>query len=111
MNGEQYTVVGVLPPGMYDRLPMQLWVPLAFEPEQTTNHNAHFILVMGRLKDGVSINQAQAEMNGIAAQLQNEFPQTNNGWGVSVEPLHLNSSILRPAETFGCYWVRSVFSY
>src|SRR5215216_4271474 len=90
MNGEPYTVVGVLPAGMYDRLPMQLWVPLAFEQEQTSNHNAHFILVMGRLKDGVSINQAQSEMNGIAAQLQNEYPQSNTNWGVSVEPLHLN---------------------
>ncbi|HKP83902.1 MAG TPA: ABC transporter permease, partial [Pyrinomonadaceae bacterium] len=90
MNGEPYTVVGVLPPGMYDRLPVQLWVPLAFNAEQTTNHNGHFILVMGRLKDGVSINQAQAEMNGIAAQLQNEFPQSNSKWDVSVEPLHLN---------------------
>jgi len=90
MNGEPYTVVGVLPPGMYDRLPMEVWVPLAFDPEQTTNHNAHFTLVMGRLKEGVSINQAQSEMNGIAAQLQNEYPQTNTSWGVSVEPLHLN---------------------
>ncbi|HET6854317.1 MAG TPA: ABC transporter permease [Pyrinomonadaceae bacterium] len=90
MNGEPYTVVGVLPAGMYDRLPMELWVPLAFKPEQTTNHNAHFVLVMGRLKDGVSINQAQSEMNGIAAQLQNEYPQSNTGWDVSVEPLHLN---------------------
>ena len=90
MNGDAYTVVGVLPPGMYDRLPMQLWVPLAFDPEQTTDHNAHFILVMGRLKDGVSINQAQAEMNGIAAQMEKEYPQSNGNWGVSVEPLHLN---------------------
>lgn len=55
MNGEPYQVVGVLPPGMYDSLPMQLWVPLAFSAEQTNNHEAHFILVMGRLKDGVSI--------------------------------------------------------
>ncbi len=90
MNGDPYTVVGVLPAGMYDRLPMELWVPLSFKPEQTTNHNAHFVLVMGRLKDGVSINQAQAEMNGIAAQLQKEYPQSNTGWDVSVEPLHLN---------------------
>src|SRR4030095_11284674 len=90
MNGEAYTVVGVLPPGMYDRIPITLWVPFVFEPEQTTNHNAHFMLVMGRLKDGVSINQAQAEMNGIAAQLEKEFPQTNSNWGVSVEPLRLN---------------------
>ncbi|HZI49361.1 MAG TPA: ABC transporter permease [Pyrinomonadaceae bacterium] len=90
MNGEAYTVVGVLPPGMYDRLPMELWVPLAFDPEQTTNHAAHFILVMGRLRDGVSIDQAQAEMNGIAAQLQSEYPQTNSNWSVSVEALHLD---------------------
>src|SRR5258705_12079512 len=89
MNGEPYTVVGVLPPGMHDRLPMQLWVPLAFRPEQI-NHNAHFILVMGRLKDGVTIEQAQSEMNGIAAQLGNEYPKSNANWGVSVEPLHLN---------------------
>jgi putative ABC transport system permease protein len=95
MNGEPYKVVGVLPQGMYDRLPMQLWVPLAFPPEQNLNHEAHFILVMGRLKDGVSIEQAQAEMTGIAAQLQNEYPKSNTNWGVSVEPLHLN--FLEPA--------------
>ena len=89
MNAEPYTVVGVLPQGMYDRLPMQLWVPLAFKPEQKI-HDAHFILVMARLKDGVSIEQAQAEMNGIAAQLENEYPTSNAKWGVSVEPLHLN---------------------
>jgi len=95
MNGEPYKVVGILPPGMYDRLPMQLWVPLAFTSEQLNNHDAHFILVMGRLKDGVSIQQAQAEMNGIAAQLQNKYPKSNTNWGVSVEPLHLN--FLEPA--------------
>jgi putative ABC transport system permease protein len=89
MNGEPYTVVGVTRPGMYDRLPMQLWVPLAFRPEQI-NHDAHFILVMGRLKDGVSLAQAQLEMDGIAKQLQNEFPKSNANLGISVEQLHLN---------------------
>jgi putative ABC transport system permease protein len=89
MSGEPYTVVGVTPPGMYDRLPMQLWVPIAFKPQQI-NHDAHFLLVMGRLKDGVSIEQAQSEMNGIAAQLQSEFPSSNTNWSISVEPLHLN---------------------
>ena len=89
MNSEAYTVVGVLRPGMYDRLPMQLWVPLAFTPEQK-NHDAHFLLVMARLKDGVSIEQAQAEMSGIAAQLQTEYPKSNTNWGISVQRLHLN---------------------
>jgi putative ABC transport system permease protein len=89
MNGEPYTVVGVLPPGMHDRFNSQLWVPLSFRPEQIT-HDSNFMLVMARLKDGVTIDQAQAEMNGIAAQLQSEFPKSNANRAVSVEPLHLN---------------------
>jgi putative ABC transport system permease protein len=89
MNGESYTVVGVLPPGMHDRLMSQLWVPLVLRPEEVA-HDRDFRLVMARLKDGVKIDQAQAEMNGIAAQLQNEFPKSNANRGVSVEPLHLD---------------------
>src|SRR5262249_19317406 len=82
-------VVGVAPPGMHDRLPHKLWVPLAFKPEQL-NHDAHWITVMGRLKDGVSREQAQAEMEAITAQLAEENPKSNTGWSASVEPLHLN---------------------
>jgi putative ABC transport system permease protein len=89
MNGENYTVVGVLPPGLHDRLNSQLWVPMSFRPEQIT-HDSNFMRVMARLKDGVTIDQAQAEMSGIAAQLQNESPKTNANRAVSVEPLHLN---------------------
>ena len=89
MNGESYTVVGVLPPGMHDRFNSQLWVPLSFRPEEVT-HDSNFMPVMARLKDGVTIDQAQAEMNGIAAQLQQESPKTNANRGVSVESLHLN---------------------
>ena len=89
MNGEPYTVVGVLPPSMHDRFNSQLWVPLSFRPEQIT-HDSNTGLVMARLKDGVTIAQAQAEMDTIAAQLASEFPQTNANRGVSVQPLHLN---------------------
>ncbi|HET6975492.1 MAG TPA: ABC transporter permease [Pyrinomonadaceae bacterium] len=89
MNGEPYTVVGVLPPGIYDRFNSQLWVPLSFRPEQIT-HDSNNVLVMARLKDGVSIAQAQADMEGIAGQLQSEFPRTNANRGISVQPLHLN---------------------
>jgi putative ABC transport system permease protein len=89
MNGEHYTVVGVLPPGMHDRFMSQVWVPLSLTPEQIT-HDTNFMPVMARLKDGVTIDQAQAEMNGIAAQLQQESPRTNANRGVSVEPLRLN---------------------
>src|SRR6185295_7714786 len=89
MNGEPFTVVGITPAGIYDRFNSQLWVPLTFNPEQV-NHNSPTMLVMARLKDGVSLDQAQAEMNGIATQLQSDFPQSNANRSISVEPLHLN---------------------
>jgi putative ABC transport system permease protein len=89
MNGEPYTVVGILQPGNYDRFNSQLFVPISFRPEQIT-HDTNFGSVMARLKDGVTIEQAQAEMNGIAAQLQQEFPKSNANRNISVEPLHLN---------------------
>jgi putative ABC transport system permease protein len=89
MNGEPYTVVGVLQPGNYDRFNSQLWVPLSFTPEQIT-HDSNFMPVMARLKDGVTMGRAQAEMDVIISQLQSEFPRTNANRNVSVEPLHLN---------------------
>jgi putative ABC transport system permease protein len=89
LNGEPYTVVGVMPPGIHDRFNSQLWLPLAFRPEQI-NHETRFMSVMARLKDGVSREQAQSEMNVIAEQLQSEHPKTNANRTISVEPLHLN---------------------
>ncbi|HSB26696.1 MAG TPA: ABC transporter permease [Pyrinomonadaceae bacterium] len=89
INGQPYTVVGVTPTGYQDRLPYQLWAPLAFAPADI-NHDGHWISVMGRLKDGVSIEQAQADMDRIAQQLAQEFPKSNANLGVSVEPLHLD---------------------
>ena len=89
MNGEPYIVVGVLQPGNYDRFNSQLWVPLSFTPEQIT-HDSNSMPVMARLKDGVTMAQAQSEMDVITAQLQAEFPRTNANRSVSVEPLHLN---------------------
>jgi len=88
MNGEPYTVVGILPPGIHDRFNSQLWVPLVLQSDPT-NQDLRSVLVMGRLKDGVSATQAQADMNGIAQLLQAENPK-RNPFSVSVEPLHLN---------------------
>ena len=88
MNSEPYTVVGVLQPGVYDRLNSQLFVPLTFNPDQALR-DTNFTPVMARLKDGVTIGQAQAEMSGIAAQRNKEFPKTATR-EVSIEPLHLD---------------------
>src|SRR6266536_1079225 len=88
MNGEPYTVVGVLPPGIHDRFNSQLWVPLVIQPDPT-GQVIRAVSVMARLKDGVSIAQAQSDMSGITRQLQSERPKSNP-IGVSVQPLHLN---------------------
>ena len=86
MDGQQYTVVGVLAPGATDRLQAQLYVPLAFKPEQI-NHNFHFVLVMARMKPGVTLAQANADMQSVAGHIGQEFPKSNKGWSSVVEPL------------------------
>jgi putative ABC transport system permease protein len=86
LNREPYTVVGVLTSGVADRLPVALTVPLAFKPEQI-NHNRRWLPVMGRLKPGISIAEAQAEMNVVAQRIARDHPESNKNWSVSVEPL------------------------
>jgi len=85
MNGEPYTVVGVMPSGQMDRMPNELWVPLTIKPEQI-NHDFHWLLAMARLKPGVSIKQAQADMDAVTKHIGEVYPQ-DKGWGASVEPL------------------------
>ena len=94
LNGELYTVVGVIAPGPTDRLQAQLVVPLVFKPEQI-NHEFHWLLVMGRMKPSVSIDAAQSEMNVVARRIAHDYPQSNKNYGVSVEPLKLD--FLAPA--------------
>src|SRR5580692_7344314 len=86
INGEPYTVVGVLSPGVGDRFNFELAAPLAFRPEQI-NHDYHWLLTMGRLKSGVTLKQAQADMDAVTSHIAETYPTSNKGWGASVEPL------------------------
>jgi predicted permease len=87
MNGEPYTVVGVLARGQTDRLESQFVVPLAFKPDQI-NHDFHWLLIMARMKPGVTLSQAQADMEVVTNRIAQDNPKSNKGWGVSVEQLH-----------------------
>jgi putative ABC transport system permease protein len=89
LDGRPFTVVGVLARGPADRVQQRLYTPLAFTPEQI-NHTFHWLLVMGRLKPGVTFEQANAEMATIAKRIADEFPDAKKGWGISVEPLQNN---------------------
>ncbi|HVQ37324.1 MAG TPA: ABC transporter permease [Pyrinomonadaceae bacterium] len=89
LNGVAHTVVGVMPgwfefPSKED----QLWVPIAFSPQQAASRGNHYLQVVARLKPGVGVAQAQAEMNTIAARLQQQYPEHNTDLGAVVVPLH-----------------------
>jgi putative ABC transport system permease protein len=86
LNGEPYTVVGVLPAGLNDRQNSDITVPLAFKPEQI-NHDFHWLLVLGRLKPGVTQKQAQADMDRVTGHIAEAYPRSDKGWGSFVEPL------------------------
>ena len=84
-DGQAHTIIGVLPEGSaFDRAAAQVWRPLAFQPSNMTR-DFHWLTSFARLKDGVTIEQAQASMNVIGARIANDFPASNKGWGVIVE--------------------------
>ncbi len=86
INGEPYTVVGVFAPGIADRWDWELVVPLVIGPAEQSDHDSHYLLVTGRLKPGVTIEQAQAEMDALTAREAEVYPKSNQGWGALVEP-------------------------
>jgi putative ABC transport system permease protein len=84
LDGEAYTIIGVLPEGsVFDRTFNQMWRPLAFTAGERTR-NFHWLQVYARLKPGVSIEQARAEMDAIGGRIAQDFPDSNKGWGVSI---------------------------
>src|SRR3984957_12327959 len=86
INSEPYTVVGVLAPGLGDRLTVPLTVPLALKPEDI-DHRFHRFTVLGRMKAGVSLAQAQADMELVARRVAQDHPESNTNWGTTVEPM------------------------
>ena len=92
LNGESYTVVGVMPqltqlPG-YENVNDQLWVPIAFPSEEAAQRGNHFLEVIARRKPVVTLKQAQAEMETISARLAQQYPDYNTRIGAVVVPLH-----------------------
>ena len=85
IDGVSHTIVGVTPPEIQALGTFDLVLPLTIGPEEKRFN--HFIGVMGRLKAGVSLQQAQVEMNTIAQRLAKQYPDTNAGWGAKVTPM------------------------
>src|SRR5271156_5722342 len=87
LDGQAYTVIGVLPKSMRYPSVAEVYLPLAPTPQQLENRIAHDYLVVGRLGPGVSVHQAQEELRVIGERLAKAYPASNLGWSVRVEPL------------------------
>src|SRR5262245_44288775 len=82
-----HTVVGVVPqpPGFIDTV--ELWLPLAWTPEERATRNNHNYRGIAKLAPGIDVARAQADMNAVAKRLAEQYPEDNKGWGVLVRPL------------------------
>jgi putative ABC transport system permease protein len=87
LDQHTYTIIGVMPKTMQYPSTADLYLPLASADAELANRSVHDYLVIGRLRHGVTTQQAQAEMKVIAERLSRQFPATNLGWRVKVEPL------------------------
>ena len=87
LNGQGYLVAGVMPSSFQMPPQVQIWTPLALTDKEKAVRGEHHFGVIGRLKPGVDVKQAQAEMSTISSQLEHQYPADDNGWGAVVVPL------------------------
>jgi len=84
LNSETYTVVGVMPSWFNYPRGTEIWTPLDMSPQNLGRRGSHSYLAIGRLKPGVTIHQAQADLTIIARRLEERYPDTNGKVGASV---------------------------
>jgi putative ABC transport system permease protein len=88
VNGANVTVIGVLPPAFVFRdRDIDIWRLMRFTPEVAANRDSHFLTVVARLRPGVSMAQARADMTAIARHLAAAYPDSNRQLGVAVAPM------------------------
>ncbi len=88
MDGQNFLVAGVMPQTF--RFPdfAQMWTPMGMTDRERAVRGEHHSMVIARLKPGVDLKQAQAEMNTISSRLEQLYPVDDKGWGSVVVPLH-----------------------
>jgi predicted permease len=86
VNGQPMTVVGVMPEGFLYPQNTQIWVSLPIDALATTRAESPQWSIIGRLKPGVSLDQANVELNAIARRIEVEHKETNEGVGALVQP-------------------------
>lgn len=91
VDGQSFTVIGVMPAGFkfpIQAAPVELWLPITFDEDFMQQRGAQYLQSVARLAPGVSLEQARAEMDTIAARLEQQYPDDNAGQGVRLTSLH-----------------------
>jgi putative ABC transport system permease protein len=86
VDGQPTTVVGILPERFGFFGAPEMWMPLALDRSKVTR-DFHYLVPIARLKAGVSLEQARSAMQGVAAVIERDYPKSNKGWSVTIEPL------------------------
>jgi putative ABC transport system permease protein len=88
LNGTPFAIIGVMPAGFHFLHDVELWRPMQVEADWTVARRWHNFFTVGRLKPGVTMGQAQAQMDVIAGQLAVEYPESNKYYGLRLFGLH-----------------------
>src|SRR5262249_19752307 len=87
LDGRSHTVVGVAPDATRVMQEAEIWTPLTFDYPQMKIRRFHFLRAIGRLKQGASLQQAQADIDSVSAGLEKLYPESNKDWRLRLVPM------------------------
>lgn len=91
IDGESYTVIGVMPSTFefqFDSRPRQLWVPAGYTDNDLNDRGSNSFIAIGRLKPGVTVDEAKAQVNTIGQRLAKQYPHDDDNMGATVTPFN-----------------------
>ena len=88
ISGDSFTIVGVMPESFHFYLDVDMWLPMYRDGPYAGGRRWHNWLLVGRLNQGITIGQAQSELDAISARLEELYPETNQGKALLITDLH-----------------------
>jgi len=99
LDGLSRTVVGVMGKKFNFPVGVELWLPWTIDPQESRVRGGHYLQILARLKPGVAMRQASAEMAAISRRMSRQYPETNRGWDAQVVPISISSPAISLTAT------------
>ncbi|HEX8651885.1 MAG TPA: ABC transporter permease [Pyrinomonadaceae bacterium] len=84
LSGQSTLVVGIMPAGFQFPSEVEVWSPIPFGGKETSMRRTHFLNAIGRLKPGLTLQDAQADITSVARRLEQQYPETNTNYGMGL---------------------------